>query len=64
MKLTQKQVENHFRNEAFELMYASEKQIDKLCSKLNDDLPRMLWSSFKEDMACMLEEAKREFGYL
>ena len=64
MKLTQKQVEQNFRNESFELMFATEAQIDKLCNKLNDDLPRMLWESFKEDMACMIAEAKREFGYL
>ena len=64
MKLTQKQVEENFRNEAFELMFATEAQIDKLCHKLNDDLPRMLWDSFNEDMAYMIAEAKREFGYL
>ena len=64
MKLTQKQVEQNFRTESFELMFATEAQIDKLCNKLDDDLPRMLWASFKEDMACMLAEAKREFGYL
>lgn len=64
MKLTQKQVEQNFRNESFELMYATEAQIDKLCNKLNDDLPRMLWDSFNEDMTVMLAEVKREFGYL
>ena len=64
MKLTQKQVEQNFRNEAFELVYATEAQIDKLCNKLDDDLPRMLWDSFKEDVASMLAEVKGEFGYL
>ena len=44
-------------------MFATESQIDKLCSKLDDDLPRMLWNTFKEDMSCMMTEAKREFGY-
>ena len=39
MKLTNKLVEHHYRNENFELMYATETQIDKLCSKLDDDLP-------------------------
>jgi len=63
MKLTNKLVEHHFRNENFELMYATEAQIDKLCSKLDDVLPRMVWNAFKGDMACMMAEAKREFGY-
>ena len=63
MKLTNKLVEHHYRNENFELMFATESQIDKLCSKLDDDLPRMLWNAFKEDMSCMMTEAKREFGY-
>ena len=63
MKLTNKLVEHHYRNENFELMFATESQIDKLCSKLDDDLPRMLWTTFKEDMSCMMTEAKREFGY-
>jgi hypothetical protein len=62
MKLTNKQVEHHFRNENFELLYATEAQIDNLCCKLNDDLPRMLWDWFKEEMASMMAEAKREFG--
>ena len=62
MKLTNKQVEHHFRNENFELLYATEAQIDNLCCMLNDDLPRMLWDWFKEDMASMMAEAKREFG--
>ena len=64
MKLTQKQVEQNFRNEAFELVYATEAQIDKLCNKLDDDLPRMLWDSFNEDVTYMLAEVKGEFGYL
>ena len=64
MKLTQKQVEQNFRNEDFQLVYATEAQIDKLCNKLDDDLPRMLWDSFKEDVASMLAEVKGEFGYL
>ena len=63
MKLTNKQVEHHYRNENFELMYATEAQIDKLCSKLNDDLPRMLWNSFKDDMEAMMADLREEFGY-
>ena len=64
MKLTQKQVEQNFRNEDFELVYATEAQIDKLCHKLDDDLPRMLWDSFNEDVTYMLAEVKREFSYI
>ena len=63
MKLTNKQVEHHFRNENFELMYATEAQIDKLCSKLDDDLPRMLWNAFKDDMEAMMADLREEFGY-
>ena len=63
MKLTNKQVEHHYRNENFELMYATEAQIDKLCSKLDDDLPRMLWNSFKDDMEAMMADLREEFGY-
>ncbi len=63
MKLTNKLVEHHYRNENFELMYATETQIDKLCSKLDDDLPRMLWNSFKDDMEAMLADLREEFGY-
>ena len=63
MKLTNKQVEHHYRNENFELMYATEAQIDKLCSKLNDDLPRMLWNAFKDDMEAMMADVRKEFGY-
>jgi len=63
MKLTNKLVEHHYRNENFELMFATEAQIDKLCSKLNDDLPRMLWNSFKDDMEAMLADLREEFGY-
>lgn len=62
MKLTQKQVETHYRNEAFELVFATEKQIDKLCKKLGDDAPRMHWDMCKEDMYYMLESARREFA--
>lgn len=62
MKLTQKQVETHFKNEDFELAYATEAQIDKLCRKLGDDLPRMMWSSAKEEMEYIFESAKREFA--
>ncbi len=63
MKLTNKQVEHHYRNEDFELMYATKSQIDKLCSKLDDDLPRILWNAFKDEMHhCMMAEIKREFG--
>ena len=63
MKLTNKQVEHHYRNENFELMFATEAQIDKLCSKLDDDLPRMLWNSFKDDMEAMMADLREEFGY-
>ena len=63
MKLTNKQVQHHYTNENFELMYATEAQIDKLCSKLNDDLPRMLWNSFKDDMEAMMADLREEFGY-
>ena len=63
MKLTNKLVEHHYRNENFELMFATEAQIDKLCSKLNDDLPRMLWNSFKDDMEAMMADLREEFGY-
>ena len=63
MKLTNKLVEHHYRNENFELMYATEAQIDKLCSKLNDDLPRMLWNAFKDDMEAMMADLREEFGY-
>ena len=63
MKLTNKLVEHHYRNENFELMYATETQIDKLCSKLDDDLPRMLWNSFKDDMEAMMADLREEFGY-
>ena len=63
MKLTNKLVEHHYRNENFELMFATEAQIDKLCSKLNDDLPRMLWNAFKDDMEAMMADLREEFGY-
>ena len=63
MKLTNKLVEHHYRNENFELMFATEAQIDKLCSKLDDDLPRMLWNSFKDDMEAMMADLREEFGY-
>ena len=63
MKLTNKQVEHHYRNENIELMYASEAQIDKLCSKLDDDLPRMLWNAFKDDMEAMMADLREELGY-
>ncbi len=63
MKLTNKLVEHHYRNENFELMYATEAQIDKLCSKLDDDLPRMLWNAFKDDMEAMMADLREEFGH-
>ena len=62
MKLTQKQVETHYLREDFELVYATEKQIDKLCKKLGDDTPRMHWDMVKEDMYYMLESVRREFA--
>ena len=50
MKLTQKQVEMHYRNENSELLFATEKQIDKLCTELGSDEPRMHWDMCKDDM--------------
>ena len=55
MKLTQKQVEMHFRNESFDLVWATESQIDKLCAKWGDDAPRMHWDMVREDMYYMME---------
>ena len=62
MKLTQKQVEMHYLNEDFELVFATEKQIDKLCKKLGRDEPWTHWEMCKEDMDYMLESARREFA--
>ena len=62
MKLTQKQVEMRYMLEDFELVFATEKQIEKLCKKLGHDGPRMHWDMCKEDMAYMLESVRREFA--
>ena len=62
MKLTQKQVEMHYRNENYELLFATEKQIDKLCTKLGSDEPRMHWDMCKDDMQELLDSARREFA--
>ena len=62
MKLTQKQVETHYLREDFELVFATEKQIDKLCKKFGDDAPRMHWDMCEEDMYYMLESVRREFA--
>ena len=60
MKLTQKEVERHFRNESFDLVFATEAQIDKLCSTWGDDTPRLHWDMVQEDMYYMMKSVVDE----
>ena len=48
--------------ESSDLTLATQKQIDKLCSEIGNDYPQMRWDNLQEEMACLIADAKLEFG--
>ena len=58
--MTFEQVKQHYLNEDFEFVFATEKQVDKLSDWLdaNDkhNAAHMRWDDFKEELRCMAAE--------
>ena len=49
--------------ESSDLTLATQKQIDKLCNEIGNDYPQMRWDNLQEEMACLIADAKLEFGF-
>lgn len=61
MKLTNQQVLQYYREEQFELVFATQEQIDWAVKQLGCDNIQRRWDDYQEEMNCLVEEARIEF---